>query len=32
MECVVIEMVKHSTLRWFGHMEGMTVGEMTECM
>ena len=30
MKCGVVEMVKRSTLRWFGHMERMPGSEMTK--
>ncbi len=29
MSCVVVEVVKRSTLRWFGHLERMGESEMT---
>ena len=30
MKCGVIERVKHSILRWYGHMERMRESEMTK--
>ena len=30
MKCEVVEVVKRSTLRWFGHMERMPGSEMTK--
>ncbi len=30
MSCGVVEMMKHSTLRWFGHLERMDESELTK--
>ncbi len=30
MSCGVVKMVKHSTQRWFGHLETMDEGELTK--